>query len=63
MYTNPQIGGKRQRDLQDRAEQQRRAQRSRGGFMPRMMARLRTVIPHPARQIADPEAAGDSRTD
>jgi hypothetical protein len=77
MYTNPQIGGKRQRDLLDRAEQQRSAQRFRGrstttrqaepperhpGWIARMMARLRTVFPHSPRQIADTEAAGDSRT-
>ncbi len=67
-----QIGGDRQRDMLARAEQQRRAQRLRSrsktahqaepheghlGRALRTMARLRTVIPHPARQIADVEAA------
>jgi hypothetical protein len=71
-----QTGGERQRDMLARAEQQRRAHQCRArssttdqeepperhlGLGPRMMARLRTVIPHPARQVADAEAAEGSR--
>jgi hypothetical protein len=60
-----QTGGERQRDMLVRAEQQRRAQQCRAktqatheaeplerhlGLAQRMVARLRTVIPHAARQ-------------
>jgi hypothetical protein len=63
MYTNPQIGGNRQRDLLARAEQQRRAQRFRGRHLGRaLMARLRTVMPRTAPPAADAEASGDSPT-
>lgn len=70
-----QTGGERQRDMLARAEQQRRAQQCRArsrtthraepaerhlGLAPRMMARLRTVISHPARPIAEAEAAEGS---
>jgi hypothetical protein len=77
MDTNPQLtGGERQRDMLARAEQQRRAQQCRAtsrtadqaeppephlGLAPRMMARLRTVIPHPTRQIAEAKAAEGSQ--
>jgi hypothetical protein len=60
-----QTGGERQRDMLARAEQQRRAQQCRAatrethqaepperhlGLAQRMVARLRAVIPHTARQ-------------
>lgn len=76
MYTNPHIGGGQQRDSLARAEKQRRAQRFRPRsrtvrpaecterylhWFTRTMARLRTVIPHPARRITDAEAAEGSR--
>jgi len=77
MDTIPQLtGGDRQRDMLARAEQQRRAQQCRTtsrtvhqaeppegrlGRALRMMARLRTVIPHAARHVADAEAAEGSR--
>jgi hypothetical protein len=69
-----QTGGERQRDMLARAEQQRRAHECQArtthqagpperhpGLAWRMMARLRTVIPHPARPIADAQAAEGSQ--
>ena len=71
-----QTGGERQRDMLTRAEQQRRARQYRAtsrtkhqaepperhpGLALRMMARLRAVIPHPTRQIADAKAAEGSQ--
>jgi len=71
-----QTGGERQRDMLARAEQQRRARQCRAssqtthqaeppeqhpGLALRMMARLRTVIPHTTRQIAEAKAAEGSQ--
>ena len=71
-----QIGGDRQRDMLARAEYQRRAQQYRArsrttrqtepperhlGRALRMMARLRMVIPRPARKLADVDTAEGSR--
>jgi hypothetical protein len=70
-----QTGGERQRDMLARAEQQRRARQCRAssrtthqaepiehpGLALRMMARLRMVIPHPTRQIAEAKAAEGSQ--
>jgi hypothetical protein len=64
MYTNPHIGGDRQRDMRANAEQQRRAQQQPGqhlGWALRTLARLRLVIPRAGRQVSQAEAVGGSR--